>query len=703
MKIAKIYIDQKNRRLDRPFDYLVPDHARPGCRTVQRFSQGEKLTKGFIFSIEESSEYENSLKAIEALIDEEPVLTEDQIKLCLWIKQSYFTLFWEALSLFTSWSPLLKKKDGIEAYHLPEIRWLKLMKEYEGQPGNVQEKIISALRDGDMSYEELREKIPNLLASLKGLMEKGVVGAYRKKNPLLIPEDVEEDLFFERMETFEPLDYPEDEGIFYLEGGTFQEELRNVERLYYDLSEEGRSLLIITPDKEILSRVQSYFDHLGMKPQILSKESGKAQRNAVAQNLREGRGTLFITTPAGLFLPFSEFPPALAVMETGSYNYHLPGKVSLSAIDLAERLHKETKCPLFFFDRIGSVISRKKLEEGEWCSLEKAQEKSKGAVIMHMDKELREGNRSILSRFLKEAMLKALNEGKKVFLLLNRTGYARHVFCRSCGYTFTCPKCGMPMQARRGSELLYCPSCATQIRKPERCPECGSQAVKENGLGIEKAVEIIGNEFNDSIVSLYPDLSGEIIVGTSALNHIENYDQVGCAAALLADLDLNFPDYAAREQAVRMYTRFFARAQEEANCPKEQCILQTYEREDESLRAIAGEREKFFAEEQKSRSLSGLPPYGTNYVFSLRGRDREVTSRETVLFRRRLQNAAQKEQVKASFLKIFQVRNMNGACRFIVKSDDVRFKELVKKFYEEGEVESLISKVSIRIDPPTLV
>ena len=62
MKIAQIFIDQKNKRLDRTFDYLVPDSAGPGMRTVQRFGGESRITRGFIVRIIEHSEYEKSLK-----------------------------------------------------------------------------------------------------------------------------------------------------------------------------------------------------------------------------------------------------------------------------------------------------------------------------------------------------------------------------------------------------------------------------------------------------------------------------------------------------------------------------------------------------------------------------------------------------------------------------------------------------------------
>ena len=55
--------------------------------------------------------------------------------------------------------------------------------------------------------------------------------------------------------------------------------------------------------------------------------------------------------------------------------------------------------------------------------------------LVDMRDELKEGNRSMFSRQLHEALLHRLERGEQSVLLLNRRGYSTFVMCRSCGYT----------------------------------------------------------------------------------------------------------------------------------------------------------------------------------------------------------------------------------------------------------------------------
>ena len=54
--------------------------------------------------------------------------------------------------------------------------------------------------------------------------------------------------------------------------------------------------------------------------------------------------------------------------------------------------------------------------------------------IVDMREELSEGNRSMFSNALKEAIQQRLNKKEQIVLFLNRRGYASFMLCRDCGY-----------------------------------------------------------------------------------------------------------------------------------------------------------------------------------------------------------------------------------------------------------------------------
>ena len=78
--------------------------------------------------------------------------------------------------------------------------------------------------------------------------------------------------------------------------------------------------------------------------------------------------------------------------------------------------------------------------------------------VEDMRKEMRAGNRSILSDRLKLLIESRLEKREQIMLFLNRRGYAGFVSCRACGYVVKCPHCDVALSAHRGGKLVchYC-------------------------------------------------------------------------------------------------------------------------------------------------------------------------------------------------------------------------------------------------------
>ena len=99
--VAKVAVSAATYWLDKPYDYLIPpelaDQALPGMRVHVPFSRGNRRTEGIILATAEHSSYEQPLKAILALLDKEPILTTDQIKLALFMRERFFCTVYDAV------------------------------------------------------------------------------------------------------------------------------------------------------------------------------------------------------------------------------------------------------------------------------------------------------------------------------------------------------------------------------------------------------------------------------------------------------------------------------------------------------------------------------------------------------------------------------------------------------------------------------
>ena len=99
--VAKIAVSAATYWLDKPYDYRIPPEleqsARPGMRVHVPFSRGNRRCEGVILALDDHSSYTQQLKPILALLDAEPVLTSDQIKLALFMRERFFCTVYDAV------------------------------------------------------------------------------------------------------------------------------------------------------------------------------------------------------------------------------------------------------------------------------------------------------------------------------------------------------------------------------------------------------------------------------------------------------------------------------------------------------------------------------------------------------------------------------------------------------------------------------
>src|SRR5699024_8279177 len=94
MKIAKVIVDVPVLSINQSFDYLIPEELAPvverGMRVIVPF--GPRKTTGFIIDFVEKSDYEN-LKPIIEILDITPVLTDELLKVGLWLAEETLSFY----------------------------------------------------------------------------------------------------------------------------------------------------------------------------------------------------------------------------------------------------------------------------------------------------------------------------------------------------------------------------------------------------------------------------------------------------------------------------------------------------------------------------------------------------------------------------------------------------------------------------------
>ena len=96
--VAKLAVQAATYAIDKAYDYLLPDElsGRVGCRVLVPFGRGNRLSEGVILSLHQEVPAK-PLKAVRSLLDDEPVATEKELRLALWMSRRYFCTFYDAL------------------------------------------------------------------------------------------------------------------------------------------------------------------------------------------------------------------------------------------------------------------------------------------------------------------------------------------------------------------------------------------------------------------------------------------------------------------------------------------------------------------------------------------------------------------------------------------------------------------------------
>ena len=244
--------------------------------------------------------------------------------------------------------------------------------------------------------------------------------------------------------------------------------------------------------------------------------------------------------------------------------------------------------------------------------------------VIDLREELREGNRSVLSRSLRKAIENRLECGEQAILFLNRRGYAGFVSCRSCGAVLKCPHCDVALTEHNNGRLV-CHYCGYEQQRVEKCPVCGSPYIGGFKAGTQQIEQVLHKNFPkarilrmdydttrakgsyEKILSSFAAHEADILVGTQMIVKGHDFPDVTLVGALAADLSLNVADYRCAERTFQLLTQAVGRSGR--GMKPGEAIIQSYHPDHYSIQAAAAQDyEAFYQEEMAYRMLMDYPP-----------------------------------------------------------------------------------------------
>ena len=96
-KVAYVAVENAILHFDHAFSYRIPEgmNVSSGCRVAVPFGRGNAKRQGIVLRIGE--EDRNDLKAIAELLDAEPVLNDEMLKMCGFMKSHCFCTYYDAV------------------------------------------------------------------------------------------------------------------------------------------------------------------------------------------------------------------------------------------------------------------------------------------------------------------------------------------------------------------------------------------------------------------------------------------------------------------------------------------------------------------------------------------------------------------------------------------------------------------------------
>lgn len=274
------------------------------------------------------------------------------------------------------------------------------------------------------------------------------------------------------------------------------------------------------------------------------------------------------------------------------------------------------------------------------------------------------------------AVNEALKSGQQVILFQNRRGFAPMIECRTCGWVPKCTNCDVSLTMHKSMNLLTCHYCGYTYRIPTACPACGGTDLRGRGFGTEKVEEYVGQLFPDARVArmdldttrtrnaygrIIDDFSSgrtNLLIGTQMVSKGLDFDRVSVVGILNADAMLNYPDFRAYEHAFMMMAQVSGRAGRKGQRGK--VFLQTKNKELPIIRQVVkNDYQGFYEALLEERRLFSYPPFHRLVYVFLRHRHDDVVETAGIEMGSRLRQGLGERILGPDKPSIARVKNLH--------------------------------------------
>ncbi|MBK6722171.1 MAG: primosomal protein N' [Acidobacteria bacterium] len=564
---------------------------------------------------------ESKLKDVIEVLDEEPLITPEILKLTQWTAD-YYASFWG--EMLKASLPAGLNNDKVKPKRRKAVRLVDRGAEaldssdQKTQPlTRDHQKIVDLLKanKGEMLFTDVLEQADVGASPLNTLAKRGIVEIFVDdvmRDPLAkatLPDKDDFELTAEQQTALDAITTAVADSdqfkAFLLHGVTGSGKTEVYIRAMRFALDQGRSAMMLVPEIALTPvfsrRLRAVF---GSEVAILHSNLSAGERFDEWRRIRRGDARIAIGTRSAVFAPLENIG-LLIVDEEHDPSYRQHESPFYNARDVAVMRASLAGAIVVLGSATPAMESFYNAQSGKYTYLTLPDRIGGRGLATAELIDMREvfklaGKDVAIAPQLIAAIRETHSRGEQTIILLNRRGFSQFVLCRTCGETIKCKNCDITLTFHRGNNQLVCHYCNYREPSPKVCPKCESEFLYFVGEGTENIADQLTKKFPDLRIArvdrdtmahkgeldkiLLEFAAGKLdmLVGTQMISKGHDFPNVTLVGVLGIDIGLGLPDMRSAERTFQLLTQVAGRSGRGKKAGK--VLIQTYYPEHYALR-----------------------------------------------------------------------------------------------------------------------
>ena len=659
-KYADVIVDISHEKLDRTFQYQIPEELRGqiqnGTSVTIPFGLGNKETNGYVVKLSDQTSFDVAkIKSIIAISPAAVTIEAKLITLAAWIKETYGSTMIQALKTVMPVRNQVKIKEtkiislAIPVEQAEELKLVAAQKKH-----TAKERFLKAIiLNQQLSYTVAVNDLKVSRSIIKAYEEQKVVTitsqeAFRNVLPSNNLKENQDTLTDQQRAVLLGIEkeWQQEGRTSLIHGVTGSGKTHVYIELIRKVLDEGKQAIVLIPEIALTYQTVNRFNEaFGNKVSVIHSRMSQGERSDSFEQARRNEIQIMVGPRSALFAPFPNLGLIIIDEEQESaYKSEVTPRYHAREVAIARGRLDDAKVVLA--SATPSIEAYYRCQNGEYALFTMTERFGAGELpevaVVDLREELRQGNNSILSSKLVRSIERTLMAKEQIMLFLNRRGYVGFVSCRACGHVIKCPHCDVSLSLHNNGKMA-CHYCGYEIKAVKKCPQCQSPYIGGFKAGTQQIEEIVKQRFpqarvlrmdmdttqgkhgHTKILAAFEKHEADILIGTQMIVKGHDFKKVTLVGILAADLSLYADDYRCAERTFQLLVQAIGRAGRASD--KGEAIIQTYKPEHYCIEAsVSQDYQAFYEEEIGYRMLMNYPPCASMIEIMISGEIEEQSA-----------------------------------------------------------------------------